>query len=97
MNKIVVDRSKTEAAVAIGVAWIAFLMALPVFEPDSRSLFGMMVGAAIAAALIIVGFAAASRVRPMSKRSTSEGLRLLGWSLSLGVLAKTTWSATSAR
>ena len=86
MTKIVVDRSETEAVMAIGVAWIAFLTALPVFEPDIRSPFAMVVGALGAAGLIIVGFAAASRVRPMSKRAKSEGLRLVGWSLSLGAL-----------
>ena len=78
LTKIVVDRSGTEAAMMLGVAWVAFLMALPVFDPDTRSSIGMTVGALGAAGLVIVGFAAASRVRPMSKRPKSEALRLVG-------------------
>lgn len=86
LTKIMVDRSGTEALMAIGVTWIAFLMALPVFEPDARSSFGMAVGALVAAGLVVIGFAAASRVRPMSQRAGSERLRRLGWLLFLGAL-----------
>lgn len=85
MTEIVVDRSAPEAATAMSGAWIAFVMVLPVLEPGIQP-FDMVVGALGAAGLIIAGFAAASRVRPMSRREGRERLRLVGWSLSLGAL-----------
>lgn len=71
---------------AMSAAWTAFVMALPVLEPEFRQPGELLVGALGAALLIIVGFALASRVRPMSSRSEHERLRLLAWSLGLGAL-----------
>lgn len=86
MPRIVVDHSRREAAMAIGGAWVAFMIVLPVYVPDIRQASDMMVGALIAAGLIIVGFSAAWRVRPMPDREASEHLRLLRASLFLGAL-----------
>lgn len=85
LTRIVVDRSETEAALAMGFAWIAFVLAVPVSEPGVRP-FDLMVHAAAAAGLVVLGFAAASRVRPMSNREGIERLRFAGWSLSIGAL-----------
>jgi hypothetical protein len=86
LTRIVVDRSAPEAALAMSAAWIAFVMALPVLDPEFRQPADMLAGALGAAMLTIVGFAVASRVRPMPRRKGGERLRLLGWSLALGAL-----------
>lgn len=86
MTRIVVDRSRREAAVAIGGAWVVFMIVLPVYVPDIRQLSDVIVGALVGAGLIIVGFAAASRVRPMPHRRGREQLRLVRAGLFLGVL-----------
>lgn len=85
-TRIVLDRSRTEAAAAIGLTWFAFMIALPVFEPEAAPSLEMVAWSLGVLGLIIAGFAAASRVRPMSRRETSERARLLFWSLSLGAL-----------
>jgi hypothetical protein len=86
LKSVVADRSGTDAALAVSAAWIGFVMALLIFEPGMGPSVEMVIAALSGAGLILVGFAAVSRVRPMSKREGSERLRLLGWSLSLGAL-----------
>lgn len=86
LKSVVVDRPGPDAALAVGAAWIAFLMALPLLEREILPFVEMAMAGLGAAALIIVGFAAASRVRPMPRREGTEPLRLLGWSLSLGFM-----------
>jgi membrane protease YdiL (CAAX protease family) len=86
MTPLVADRSAAEAALAVSAAWVTFVLALPILEPGMSPSVEMAIGAVVAAGLVVVGFAAASRVRPMSTREGSERLRLLGWSLSLGAL-----------
>ncbi len=83
---IVTDRSQAEAATAMAAAWLLFVTAAPVFEPDIRRPLEFMVVALGAGGLVIVGFAAASRVRPMPSRERAERLRLVALSLSLGAL-----------
>jgi hypothetical protein len=70
----------------MSATWIAFVTALAVFEPEFRRPINLLFGALGGAALIAGGFAAASRVRPLSTREGSERLRLLGGALALGVL-----------
>lgn len=71
-------------ALAIGGAWVAFMIVLPVNGPDIRQFSDLIVGALIGAGLIIVGFAAASRVRPMPTRQWREQFGLARASLLLG-------------
>lgn len=80
------DRPGREAAVVIAGAWIAFMLVLPVYIPDIRQFSDMLVGAVVGAGLIVVGFAAASRVRPMPDPSRKNQLSLVGLSLILGGL-----------
>lgn len=87
--RIVVDRPGREAAVGIAGAWIAFMLVLPVYIPDIRQLSDMLVGALVGAGLIVVGFAAASRVRPVPDLKWKDQLRLAGLSLVLGALLGT--------
>lgn len=100
VDRIVVDRSVPEAAMAVGAAWIAFVVALPILDSDFREPATLLAGALGTAVLMLAGFALASRVRPMSSRKGSERVRLLAWSLALGALfgitnlAVNTWLAS---
>jgi hypothetical protein len=66
-----VDRSAKEGALAIGVATLFFTLAVP-FQPDVDQVSHVLFGGAIGLALIIVGFAATSRCRPLPPRSSHE-------------------------
>jgi hypothetical protein len=73
---IVADRSPRDAAVAMGAAWLAFLAALPFFESGGVDLADMLIGGLIGAGLVVAGYAAAWRLRPIPPRQGSERLRL---------------------
>lgn len=70
--RIVSDRSAMEGALAILAAWVAFTVAfvveIPADEVGSAGFTDLLVGAAFGAALVIVGFATVSRVRPKPLR-----------------------------
>lgn len=85
VTRIVADRPEREGRLALAAAWVAFVLSVPVFEPDARSAGGMAIGALVGAVLIAIGFAAASRVRPLPMRPSGERPRLVAWSLGLGV------------
>jgi hypothetical protein len=73
---VVVDRSRRDAALAMGAAWLAFVVALPSFEGGDVDLAYMLIGGMIAAGLVVTGYAAASRLRPLPPRQGSERVRL---------------------
>jgi membrane protease YdiL (CAAX protease family) len=83
--KIMTDRSPGEAAVAIGATWILFLLALPFAESDGADLAYMLIGGLTGAGIIVAGFAAASRVRPMRPRDSRERVRLGALAIAAGV------------
>jgi hypothetical protein len=80
----VVDRSPRDAAVAMGAAWLAFVVALPAFESDPVDLAYMIVGGGIAAGLVVTGYAAASRLRSLPPRQGGERVRLALRAIALG-------------
>jgi hypothetical protein len=84
LSRLVVDRSPREAAVAIGAAWLAFLSALPFAESDGVDLAYMLIGGAIGAGIIVTGFAAASRVRPLRQKHGAESFRRGAMAIALG-------------
>jgi membrane protease YdiL (CAAX protease family) len=73
---IIVDRSPPEAAVAMGAAWLAFLAGLALFESGDVDLADMLIDGLIGAGLVVTGYAAASRLRPMPPRQDRERVRL---------------------
>jgi hypothetical protein len=87
LSRLVVDRSPRHAAVAIGAAWIAFLVALPLFESDGVDLGYMVIGGLFGAAFIVTGFAAASRVRPLRQKHGAESFRRAAMAIASGVAA----------
>lgn len=71
---------------ALAAAWVAFLVALPYAESDGVELAYMLIGGVMGAGIVLVGFAAASRLRPMRPRSGSERARLAVWAIAAGAL-----------
>ena len=82
---VIVDRPRKEAALAVGAAWAAFLIALLFSGDEVTDLAGFVIGACIGAALVFVGFAAASRCRPMQGRPNAQRARIALQSLAFGV------------
>jgi Type II CAAX prenyl endopeptidase Rce1-like len=80
---LIVDRSRKEAAIAVGATWAAFLAALfiggEVSDPAS-----FVIGGCEGAVLVFIGFAAASRCRPLHPRPNAQRARLALLSLALG-------------
>jgi Type II CAAX prenyl endopeptidase Rce1-like len=68
---IIAGRSPLDAAVAMGAAWLAFLAA-PLFAGDGVGLAHVLMGTV----LVVAGYAAASRVRPLPPRKGGERVRL---------------------
>jgi membrane protease YdiL (CAAX protease family) len=85
ISKIVVDRSPGEAAMAMGACWLIFLAALPFAESDGVDLAYMLIGGLAGAGIIVAGYAAASRCRPMRQRESRERVRLGALAIGVGV------------
>lgn len=85
---LIVDRSRKEAAIAVGTAWAAFLAALFIGNELSDPASFVIAGC-VGAVLVFVGFAAASRCRPMPRRPNAQRARIallsLAWGAGLGV------------
>jgi Type II CAAX prenyl endopeptidase Rce1-like len=85
---LIVDRSRMEAAIAVGATWTAFLVALLLAGGEVTDLASFVIAGCIGAALVVVGFAAASRVRPMQRRPNAQRARIallsLAWGAGLG-------------
>ena len=80
----IADRSHREAALALGAAWLAFVVGLwlegAVADPGSTVLAVLAGGV-----LVYVGLAAASRCRVLPRRPGTERVRLAARSLAVGV------------
>jgi CAAX prenyl protease-like protein len=89
MMEILVDRPRKQAALAIGATWLLFCLAFvaevdPTEPPD---LAEFMLGGLLGAVLVVVGFYAASRCRPMPARGNAQRARLVLLSLCAGIAA----------
>ncbi len=78
------DRTRNQAALASVATWLAFMAALLIGGELQRPL-SFAVAAALGAALVLLGFSAASRCRPISWNSNTERLRLTLLALAVGV------------
>ena len=75
---------RRERAIAIAAAWLAFVGGLSIGgDIDSFAAFG--ISAATGAVLVIVGFAAAWRQRPLPRRALPQRVRLGLWAIAVGV------------
>jgi len=74
----------TGKAVAPAAAWVAFMTGL-IVGGDVTDLASVAIGAVIGAALVVIGFAAASRTRVLSAAAGSNRARLLAVSIAAGI------------
>ena len=81
-----VDRGWKEITIAIAGPWLAFVVALCLAVPQPPSLAYVLIGSAVGAILIIIGFLAGSRCRPRSGRQFSQRLRLTVLALVFGLV-----------
>jgi hypothetical protein len=81
---IIGDRSRKEDAVAVGAAWLAFLFALPFHQEVQTDVAYILSGGLIGAVLVVSGFSAASRCRPMHPRRGTQRARLAVLALACG-------------
>lgn len=77
------DPQRNTVAFAAAAAWLAFMAGLVVGD-DVEGATDVSVGAVIGGALVVVGFAAASRCRVLAQHSNSSRVRLCGLSLAVG-------------
>ena len=87
LSRLVVDRPAREAAAALAAAWTSFLAGLLVAPGEVTGAASLLIAGAVGAVLVVVGFAAASRCRPLPRRSPPQRLRLLLLALGVGVAA----------
>jgi len=80
-ERIVVDRPARQGALAIGATWAALLAVL---AQDVDDLAGAVLAGLLGLAPIILGFAAASRCRPLAQRTFAERGRLAGLTVAIG-------------
>lgn len=96
---LMVDRSHKEATWAITGTWLAFCLAVGVAVPQPPQPAQIGLGAVLGAFLILTGFAAASRLRPLAAHEPGARARLAGLSLLAGatlgaiLLAALVWLA----
>jgi membrane protease YdiL (CAAX protease family) len=83
-SRILIDRSPREAAAAIGACWLVFLLALPFTEKDGVDVASMLIGGLIGLGIIVTGFAAVSRCRPLPVRDNPERIRLGALAIAAG-------------
>lgn len=76
LDAIVVDRPRSEAALAIGGAWVAYMIGVVAGRGagDARTLID---AALVGAAYVLIGFAAASRTRRLASTTNHARLALL--------------------
>ena len=82
--ELVVDRSQGEATLAIGGTWLAFCLAVFFALPQPPQPTQLGVGAFLGAFLILTGFPAASRLRPLAAHASGARARLAALSLFAG-------------
>ena len=79
----ILDPERNTVAVAAAAAWLAFMAGLVVGD-DVEGATSVGVAGVIGGALVVVGFAAASRCRVLAQRSNRRWVRLCGLSLAVG-------------
>jgi CAAX prenyl protease-like protein len=78
------ESRRKEAAIAVGAAWLAFMIGLAVNGTvDGPKSFGF--AGAVGVVIVALGFAAVSYCRPLPQRSTKHRARLVFLSLAVGV------------
>ena len=82
--RLLADRPEKEAVVAIGSTWLAFCVAASLAVPQPPEPTQLGLAALLGAALVLTGFPAASRVRPLSPRSSLTRARRTALSLLAG-------------
>ena len=80
----IVDRPRREAALAVAAAWLAFMSGL-VAGGEIEDAVSFAFAGAIGAALVLLGFAAASRCRTLPRRPSGHHARLSLLSLAAGM------------
>ena len=83
LNRLVVDRSPKQALVAVISTSMGFVIGLAA-GGEIEDVASMAIAAASGVVIAVLGFAAASRCRPMPARTTADHFRLLGLSLLIG-------------
>ena len=84
LARVVVDRPAAEGAAALGAAWVAFVAGLLVPPGEVTDAAALLIAAVVGVVLVVAGFAAASRCRPLPRRTPSQRLRLALLALGLG-------------
>ena len=82
--ELIVDRGRKE--IAIVGTWLAFVVALCLAGPQPPSLVYVLIGSAVGAILIIIGFFAGSRCRLRPVRQFSQRLKLTALALVFGLV-----------
>jgi membrane protease YdiL (CAAX protease family) len=75
LSNLIADRSPGQAALAVGACLFGWMVALPFTEPEPVDFLYMLNGLLIGTALIVAGFAAAPRLRPLPAKQGAERAR----------------------
>ena len=87
LSRVVVDRPGREGALALSAAWLGFLGGQLPARGQVADPAALLIVAVVGAVMVVVGFAAASRCRPLPRRSPAQRLRLLLLALAVGGVA----------
>jgi len=87
LSRLVVDRPPGEAAAGLAAAWTSFVAGLLVAPGEVIDAASLLIAGAVGAVLVFVGFAAASRCRPLPSHPPPQRLRLLLLALAVGGVA----------
>jgi hypothetical protein len=82
--QLIVDRSQKEATLAITGTWLAFCLAASLALPQPPQPAQVGLGALLGGFLILTGFSAASRLRPLAARASRARARFAALSLFAG-------------
>jgi Type II CAAX prenyl endopeptidase Rce1-like len=82
--QLLVDRSRKQATLAIAATWFAFCLAAALALPQPPNPAQLGLAAVVAAFVVLTGFPAASRVRPLPTHNSPARARLAAWSLLAG-------------
>jgi hypothetical protein len=83
MVHVFADRYRPEGVAAFLATWIAFSLTLP--RQIGTGVVDLAIGAAVAVPLVLVGFAATTRVRPRPPRDAFQQVKFLTVSAGVGV------------
>jgi membrane protease YdiL (CAAX protease family) len=83
---LLVDRPRPSAALALAGTWLAFVVAVGLAVPQPPAPVPLALGALTGAVLVLAGFAATSRWRPIPAREPGRRLGLGALSVLIGAL-----------